>query len=206
MEIFDGIFEQDQLNLGGGTALTARWKHRLSFDLDFFIHAGVWREVMAKHDQTLYNRLKNHPGIVKATRHEIGYKAWSKDSTIDINPIEYPVRVEPSREVVEGTDIKLESSVEILSRKLHYRLRRGNVVPRDLYDIAVARIVDPDALDAAFASKPTFWGIAYSAIEQEIKGPDWNPERQIVQPAFPELVSGCVQAALKELNLHTRDL
>jgi len=55
---------------------------------------------------------------------------------------------------VRGTRVSLETNAEILAKKLHHRLNVHHFVPRDLYDIAVARRHDPKALDTALAAIP----------------------------------------------------
>lgn len=55
-----------------------------------------------------------------------------------------------SPDTVRGTSVALESSAEILAKKIGGRILRNNTfVPRDLYDLVMARHFEPAALDRA---------------------------------------------------------
>ena len=51
---------------------------------------------------------------------------------------------------MRGTAVALEPSAEILAKKIGGRILRNNTfVPRDLYDLVIARRSEPDALACA---------------------------------------------------------
>ena len=53
-------------------------------------------------------------------------------------------------DTVRGTAVVLETSAEILAKKIGGRILRNNTfVPRDLYDLVIARHFEPAALDRA---------------------------------------------------------
>ena len=55
-----------------------------------------------------------------------------------------------SVDTVPGTAVALEPSAEILAKKIGGRILRNNTfVPRDLYDLVIARRSEPDALTCA---------------------------------------------------------
>lgn len=48
------VFPEGHVALGGGTVLEARWDHRVSTDLDFFIAAELLQRAYAKRGRQMY--------------------------------------------------------------------------------------------------------------------------------------------------------
>ena len=140
---------EHHLVLGGGTALAARWAHRHSTDVDLFVDhdihirlpASRFHDDLARHtDGHAY--LTFHQGL---TRIDLPAGEITVDSS-------YSITARPrSADTVRGTRIGVQTNAEILARKLGYRiLGESAFQSRDLYDLAVARRVDPPALETAF--------------------------------------------------------
>ena len=52
---------EEHMRLGGGTALEARWHHRVSTDVDLFVEDGHYRRLYANQDRFVRD-MKSHLG------------------------------------------------------------------------------------------------------------------------------------------------
>ncbi len=142
---------EHHLCLGGGTALAARWHHRHSTDIDYFIKSEPYALLYANVDPFSrdLNRatgglreLTTGPAFARIILADGGEISVSTTPGFTGNP--------RSDDTVRGTQISLETSAEILARKIGGRILGNNTfVPRDLYDIAVAQHYEPEALPRA---------------------------------------------------------
>ena len=140
--------------LGGGTVLAARWQHRESFDLDIQIHPEterahlerkanpeLWRKMYAAGATRI--DLEATPTIVFGERGRIEF--------VEARPI--PREGHRLERLPSGSAVLLASS-QILAGKL---VHRGTDAPvRDLYDLAVARTADPEAMAIAVNALTAF--------------------------------------------------
>ena len=145
---------EHHMYLGGGTALAARWAHRHSTDVDLFVDSKPYSRLFRNHVQFSAD-LERIPGGIQLSGVGPGY------TIIHIEQGEVTLLVTPSltarpisSDTVRGTRVSLETNAEILAKKLNHRLNVHHFVPRDLYDIAIARRLDPKALDIALATIP----------------------------------------------------
>lgn len=138
------------IHLGGGTALAARWQHRHSTDVDLFVDGLPYQRLFENKAAFLedLNRAADIAdvsiarGFARIICQGGGEISISTSSPLTDNPV--------STDTVRGTGVLLEHSSEILAKKLYYRMiGNGLLVPRDLYDFATARRLDPDALQDA---------------------------------------------------------
>ena len=145
----DHLGGEHLLRLGGGTALEARWHHRHSTDVDFFVEAADYKRLYQRREQLRADLERLSPqsveiqaGFTRIILEDGGEATIGSSDAVTADPA--------STDTVRGTKVVLETSAEILGKKLRYRLI-GNaiIVPRDLYDLAVARHYDPDALQTA---------------------------------------------------------
>lgn len=182
---------EHHLCLGGGSVLAARWHHRHSTNLDFFIQRDPYARLHAnrcrfQHDlDTVAGGLRklavlpDHTYIILADGGEISV---STPPSLTANP--------RSADTVRGTQIALETTDEILARKIGGRLLGNNIfVPRDLYDIVAARHFDPNGLDRAL--RP-FTPDQHEQIAEELGRlpPDWmtTHPQPVIAPARPGAV------------------
>ncbi|MCY3745511.1 MAG: nucleotidyl transferase AbiEii/AbiGii toxin family protein [Acidobacteria bacterium] len=139
---------EHHLVLGGGTALIARWAHRWTHDLDFFIEPASYSRL---HDNRIaFERDVRTAGAVRQldVRPHNAIIVFEDGGEISINTTRPYTHNPKSADIVQGTEVMLETTTEILARKIGGRILGNNTfVPRDLYDIAVARDLDPDGLD-----------------------------------------------------------
>ena len=143
---------EQNLRLGGGTALAARWRHRHSTDVDLFVEPEPYRNFrwntggrftldLAVADPV--DRL-----IIADDGTYITFHGRPGHITVDVaRGLPFDPR---SSDTARGTQVPLETTDEILAKKLLFRMARDKeLLPRDLYDIAVAHQRDPTALQTA---------------------------------------------------------
>ena len=131
---------EHQLILGGGTALIARWKHRWTHDLDFFIEAGPYARL--QENRTAFEHdLRTVSGIREANvRPHNALILFEDGGEISIGTTPAFTDNPRSTDTVRGTAVVLETTAEILAKKIGGRILRNNTfVPRDLYDLVIAR-------------------------------------------------------------------
>ena len=183
--------------VGGGSVLAARWRHRLSTDLDVFVSRIRFLRMQRRHTgKSLAERIREglHPYRVNEFAGDPNVFIKAQDVTLDGVPkgdidIVGADRVLPSRarkEYVAGTDVEALPTDEILAGKVASRGTR--LLARDVYDLAVAHRRDPHAfrraVEAAFG--PTI-GIMLHLIEEHEH--TWNPtpgESRIIDPTDEE--------------------
>ncbi|MDE3261411.1 MAG: nucleotidyl transferase AbiEii/AbiGii toxin family protein [Acidobacteriota bacterium] len=178
---------EHHLCLGGGTALAARWAHRHSTDVDYFIKPEPYARLHANAEQFARD-LERATGVRDLSVGPSGTRIILADGgEVSVSTTPGFTGDPRSEDTVRGTAIGLETSAEILARKIGGRILGNSVfVPRDLYDIAVSRQCDPDAFATA-CSRFTDRQLRDIAIELRSLHPDWmeTHHRPIVAPAFP---------------------
>ena len=134
------FFNFKHLVLGGGTALSARWDHRPSLDIDLFTTTfEVTRRVHRRHAE-LEAAVASQEGDLEHScspdRGEILFPDGGSVSWLHAPRITAPGR---SRQFEPDTGLAIETNAEILAKKLYFRIYANyDYLPRDLYDIAWA--------------------------------------------------------------------
>ena len=198
---------EHHIRLGGGTALAARWAHRHSTDVDLFVDPEPYTHLYRNVHQFSAD-VEWHTGAVEylGVGHRYTIIALT-DGEITVlatlSLTDQPV----SGDIVRGTRVALESNAEILAKKLTHRLADYHIfVPRDLYDIAVARHLDPKALDTALATIPT---PALEDVRSELGllPPAWaDGHRQpLLQPAHVQDAADSVTIVQRVIGRHLDD-
>ena len=113
-----------------------------------------------------------------------------------------------SSDTVRGTHVPLETTAEILAKKLRFRMARDKeLLPRDLYDIAVARQPDPASLQIAMDALRTdqlaeldqvFKDHPGRACPQEDPSPLLAPSDPVLAERCPAIVERLVRDALRQ--------
>ncbi len=150
--------------LGGGSILNARWDHRLSRDIDVYVHLETTED-----GRTVLDRAAAACGgyrIEHRTFRRIEFER-NKDNHVDVSfgkPT--PAKGEQSA-VVDGEPALVLSTAQIMSGKLQ---GRGMTAPgRDLLDIAACREADPEALEIAVNGLPDVTVQAILKVYQELE-------------------------------------
>ncbi len=144
---------ENHLRLGGGTALAARWNHRRSIDVDIFVEPVPYRHFHWNTGGRFNLDLTAAAPVDRLVIDADGayFSFQGLPGHVSVAPALHGLPRDPrSADTVAGTDMPLETTAEILAKKLRFRMaRRKELLPRDLYDIAFARRRDPAALQAA---------------------------------------------------------
>lgn len=149
-------FPEDQLSLGGGTVLQARWKHRISTDIDLFADHQLFSSVIAESSGQLEQDLYSIPSV------DPGH-SWVDLNTVYCELDRTELTVMPSRVhineesgcVVPATRVKTESTATILHKKVAARMvEAGACEIRDVFDLYTAITRDRDALERAIGPIP----------------------------------------------------
>lgn len=195
------------IHLGGGTALAARWQHRHSTDVDLFVDPAAYK-MLFENEERFRLDLKRHlhgvlnvsiePGFARILDSSGGEVSVSTSPTLTENPV--------SADLVRGTLVPLETTGEILAKKLRYRMiGNGLLVPRDLYDIGTANELDFDGLQSALRTlrKQDLDDIA---TELRYLRPNWmRLHRQpLIDPTNQELAVNAVKNVRSLVLQHRR--
>ena len=200
----------DEYFLGGGTALAARWQHRDSTDIDLFMSPETYFRLVDE-PQRFQDRFESLAGGSGAmtnllSGHVADDRAHSRfgltEGIIDIvgrRPILPGGSL--SLDVVKGTGVRLESTAEILARKVAWRLSRDDLLARDLYDIVVARRLDPSALDSVWVSLPaTVTNRVERSLENALRTGGQLAGPPLLRPVFAHEEAELVQMVPGELH------
>ena len=187
----------DQYRLGGGTALAARWQHRDSTDIDLFTQAQVLRQVLRRNLGGVRRSLRaltERPG----EKAEVGIdyiEVRLEGAPVSLLTLEPKLGDDASDERAQGTQVALETTGEIIARKIHERvLREGQYSPRDFYDFVYARRKDPNAWSRSTGTiGERQWSTIIFALER--MAPDWGREEKTgVSGAADERLLGNLKA------------
>ena len=146
------FFNFKHLTLGGGTALSARWDHRPSFDIDLFTASFEVTNRVHRRLSELEDAIASQAGDLEhfcsLDRGEILFPEGGSVSWLHAPRITSPGR---SRQFEPHTGLAIETNAEILAKKLYFRIYANyDYLPRDLYDIAWAIThAPPPTMEAA---------------------------------------------------------
>ena len=192
VEILDPFWDRHSYVLGGGTALAARWKHRHSTDIDLFIKNEVYESIYSKSAAAIRAELEEQVRLGEIFEFSCGSDAIS----IKFAPDESMSMVsslaftdEPlSNEYEERTGVRLESTAEILAKKVFVRMNwRGRYPARDVYDLVVAKYLEPNACDKALQSiTDTERHRIAQTIQYDIQSRSLDPQK-IEESKYPEI-------------------
>ena len=126
--------------LGGGTILAARWKHRRSNDIDVLFHPDT---------KTSHFEAELGKALEAAGGTPLGWGEWSRiefgENHLDLLKGEPTPAVGHKPASIDGKPATVLTNVQILNGKLAYRAL--DPPTRDVYDIAVCGIEDPESLE-----------------------------------------------------------
>lgn len=134
------FFKLKHLTIGGGSALSARWDHRRSFDVDLFTTKfGVTNRVhqrLSELEEAIASQAAHLEHFCSLDRGEILFPDGGSVSWLHAPRITKPGR---SRQFEPHTGLAIETNAEILAKKLYFRIYANyDYLPRDLYDLAWA--------------------------------------------------------------------
>lgn len=150
-----------QPHIGGGTILAARWRHRLSTDIDVLLPGrNSLIDLLQEDDRNIVKQLGGHPEVVTGGRVKIAFEHGRLDlSTFRPDP--------PYGQHDASVDGQLEqvlSSAQILRGKLQ---RVDQLLVRDVFDILTAADEEPAALATAASMVPKHRATAIESAWRE---------------------------------------
>ena len=135
-----------ELSIGGGSVLAARWNHRESFDIDLTVSRFALTRQAASQPNLFFSLIdadeQLHSGYLRADLAHVQCQdqtqsfSWLFAPSLTLSPL--------SQESDPHHGLPMDSSAEILAKKLFYRMsEHGRYLPRDIYDLAWASIYEP---------------------------------------------------------------
>ena len=122
------VFPEGHVALGGGTVLEARWDHRVSTDLDFFIAAELLRDAYQRRGSRMYALLYDaikaegasiNEGLLNTGPNSLFMSGDCADGTPwSIANMHYANPRQPMREAINGTGIRAATMTETLMGKI----------------------------------------------------------------------------------------
>jgi hypothetical protein len=139
-------FPPPDIVMGGGTVLMFRFEHRLSRDIDFFLHDVQWITLLTPRLNDLAAAM-----VTNYVEQANSIKLMLRHGDIDF-VVAGPVTDATAVEKLEfmGRTFLLEPTEEILAKKLFYRAERFQ--PRDAFDLLVAAQLDKESTARAMAA------------------------------------------------------
>lgn len=190
--------------IGGGTALAARWHHRKSNDIDLFLsnfrdlhrlagqRAEILRDLMA-HNSEISATIEPDEAVVAHPSHTT-LITWMHSNSRTAEPL--------SDQFEPITNLQLETTREILSKKLHYRiLQQQLILPKDVFDLAWSIRHEPSTFREVCRPYPTVHLFGIRQILRML--PDtWqlaHPDSAVEDPSDPELGRTCLEVLIEGL-------
>ena len=141
-----------EYQIGGGTVLAARWKHRLSYDVDLTLPDTLPLYRLENPVESRFeNRMRELGGRPEYYQSLQMYQVQFGEQGLDL----WVHAVEPpgsqSRLEIEGREETVLSNVQILWGKI---ARAERNLSRDVYDVVYAAEHDPTSLEIALNAHP----------------------------------------------------
>jgi hypothetical protein len=179
------------LVLGGGTVLMMRMRHRLSKDIDIFLHDAQWLS-------RLTPRLNDR---VAALVRDYSEQANSIKLVLSHGDIDFVVAgrvtgVAPSETLdFRGRMIALETTEEILAKKLFHRA--SFLKPRDVFDLVVASKLLPNAAGVAVEAARSRRDLQLARLRELARAPEADLSSGILPLSdFGGLVPTMIESAI----------
>jgi hypothetical protein len=193
--ILDGLREaglgSPDVVLGGGTVLMMRLRHRLSRDVDLFLHDAQW---LARLTPRLNDRVA---AVVRDYSERANFlKLVMAKGDIDF-VVAGSVTGAPPQETLEfgGRKVVLETTEEILAKKLFFRA--ALLKPRDVFDLVAASLVQPAAATRAIeASAPRRGSQVKRLLELAALPPDQLSQDIVPIGEFEKAIPAMIGSAL----------
>lgn len=153
--------------IGGGTILAARWRHRESLDIDLLVHPRTETRFLHPEAAPELHRRLEAAGARKITFGRFSQILF-EESRIEMLAADPRPRVGHQRAIVDGSEATVLASSQILTGK--FSNRSLNPPVRDLYDLAVAGTTSPRALAIAvnaLAGHDIRWRLASWEMERK---------------------------------------
>jgi hypothetical protein len=145
LEIIDAVAASgtryDDWSFGGGTVLMRRFRHRVSKDVDLFVPDPQYLGYVSPRLNDTAEELTQ-----KYLETEMSVKLYFPEGEIDFIASEPVTKEPPVMERILGRNVRVESTAEIIGKKVRYRGRM--LTGRDLFDLALVAEREPAAIEA----------------------------------------------------------
>ena len=181
-----------EIVMGGGTVLMMRMHHRLSNDIDLFLHDAQW---LGRLTPRLNDRVA---GIVRDYAEQANsVKLVLPQGDVDFVAAGTVTGVAPEETLdFRGHAIALETTEEILAKKLFYRA--GLLKPRDAFDLVAASMKFPLAAQTAVEASAPRREAQLKRLRALADAPPDQLSRDVVPiGAFKEIVPTMIASALE---------
>ena len=140
-----------EYKLGGGTVLAARWRHRMSFDIDIHVAKTTALEELGTDRYRWLHEDLEQLGAIPTYSPELNFLniqlgEGGEQREIQLWGHDLPLAKGHRQEPVEGRLETVLSNAQILRGKLE---RTSKKLSRDVYDVRRARELDPTELEIA---------------------------------------------------------
>ena len=158
-------FGSPDVVIGGGTVLMFRFEHRLSNDIDFFMHDVQWLSLLTPRLNDTTAAMVTHY-VEQASDIKLALPHGDIDFVVA-----HPVTEAKAVATLEfmGRTFLLEPTEEILAKKLFYRAARFQ--PRDVFDFVVAAESDGAAAARAVAAAASRIDLVRRSLERMLLVP-----------------------------------
>ena len=170
--------------IGGGTILAARWRHRKSLDIDLLVHPRTETRFLHPEAAPELHRRLEASGARKITFGRFSQIRF-EESRIEMLAADPQPQVGHRRAIVDGSEATVLASSQILTGK--FCNRSLNPPVRDLYDLAVAGNTAPRALAIAvnaLAGDDIRWRLVSWEMEREKFAEEGPRELEGVPPPY----------------------
>ncbi len=165
------VFRPENWSFGGGTVLMRHYRHRLSKDIDIFVSDPQYLGYLSPRlNDTVDGIISNH--VEQATFLKLYFDEGEVDFVVSPPLTKNPTVVE----TLFGRQVCVETSAEILAKKIKYRGPQFRA--RDIFDFALVVEKEP----AALAKARPFIRERHDAILARIASSD-----KILRQTFAEL-------------------
>lgn len=198
---------EDNIRFGGGTALAARWAHRHSTDVDLFVDSDRYLHFQRNTGGRFTLDLTATAPVIRLAigRDDTYIRFRGLDGHVTVNP--GALTPEPrSLDTVRGTRLPLETTNEILGKKLVFRMaQRRTILSQDVYDIAWANRRDSAELAKAFRAvrRSELGDILEAFGDHTASGRDLAPLLNPSDPALEKRALAVVEQLVRD-ELHDR--
>lgn len=145
LEIIDAVAASrtrfDDWSFGGGTVLMRRFRHRVSKDVDIFVPDPQYLGYVSPRLNDRADELTQ-----KYLETEMSVKLYFPEGEVDFIAAAPATRNPTAVENVLGRSVRVESTAEIIAKKVLHRARAFTA--RDIFDLALVATRDPAAIDA----------------------------------------------------------
>ena len=153
VRFLDRFWDRTQYEIGGGTVLAARWHHRYSNDVDCFMDENTFRSTYERNRELITEALRELETSGRLTaRHHSSRMLIMEFADLGEMFLVSGGNLTPTQDTSEceaSTGIRLESTADILAKKLAFRVLEGRWKQRDFFDLIVASRCAPLAFQTA---------------------------------------------------------